>query len=86
MPWVRGVLVVGMLGQRNLLTYEAPPGNEGYDLMVAIHTDPRRVELDFAPGSEDRVGLSPRRRRAGSQYHHPAGRAGVVPAHVPRQA
>lgn len=35
-------LVMGHLMRRNILTYKAPPGNEGYDL-VCIHPDPRQV-------------------------------------------
>jgi hypothetical protein len=34
-------LVMGYLLRRNILTYKAPPGNEGYDL-ICIHPDPRR--------------------------------------------
>ena len=34
-------LVMGHLLRRNVLTYKAPPGNEGYDL-ICIHPDPRR--------------------------------------------
>ncbi len=33
-------LVMGNLMRRNILTYKAPPGNEGYDL-ICIHPDPR---------------------------------------------
>ncbi len=33
-------LVMGQLMRRNILTYKAPPLNEGYDL-VCIHPDPR---------------------------------------------
>ncbi len=33
-------LVMGRLLRRNILTYKAPPGNEGYDL-ICIHPDPR---------------------------------------------
>ena len=33
-------LVMGHLMRRNILTYKAPPGNEGYDL-ICIHPDPR---------------------------------------------
>jgi hypothetical protein len=33
-------LVMGHLMRRNISTYKAPPGNEGYDL-IAIHPDPR---------------------------------------------
>ena len=32
---------MGHLMRRNILTYKAPPGNEGYDL-ICIHPDPRR--------------------------------------------
>jgi hypothetical protein len=35
-------LVQGYLMRRNILTYKAPPNNEGYDL-ICIHPDPRRV-------------------------------------------
>lgn len=31
---------MGHLMRRNILTYKAPPGNEGYDL-ICIHPDPR---------------------------------------------
>lgn len=34
------VLVMGHLMRRNILTYKAPPNNEGYDL-ICIHPDPR---------------------------------------------
>ena len=33
-------LVMGHLMRRNILTYKAPPDNEGYDL-ICIHPDPR---------------------------------------------
>ena len=33
---------MGHLMRRNVLTYKAPPNNEGYDL-ICIHPDPRRV-------------------------------------------
>jgi len=33
-------LVMGNLMRRNILTYKAPEGNEGYDL-ICIHPDPR---------------------------------------------
>ena len=33
-------LVMGHLMRRNILTYKAPPRNEGYDL-ICIHPDPR---------------------------------------------
>lgn len=35
-------LVQGYLMRRNILTYKAPPNNEGYDL-ICIHPDPRQV-------------------------------------------
>jgi hypothetical protein len=35
-------LVQGYLMRRNILTYKAPPNNEGYDL-ICIHPDPRKV-------------------------------------------
>lgn len=35
-------LVMGHLMRRNILTYKAPPNNEGYDL-ICIHPDPRKV-------------------------------------------
>ena len=35
-------LVQGYLMRRNILTYKAPPNNEGYDL-ICIHPDPRRA-------------------------------------------
>jgi hypothetical protein len=34
-------LVMGYLMRRNILTYKAPPNNEGYDL-ICIHPDPKR--------------------------------------------
>ena len=34
-------LVMGYLMRRNILTYKAPPNNEGYDL-ISIHPDPRQ--------------------------------------------
>src|SRR5437870_4943251 len=34
-------LVIGHLLRRNILTYKAPPYNEGYDL-ICIHPDPRK--------------------------------------------
>lgn len=37
-------LVMGHLMRRNILTYKAPPGNEGYDL-ICIHPDPRHKPL-----------------------------------------
>src|SRR5947209_15498324 len=35
-------LVQGYLMRRNILTYKAPPNNEGYDL-ICIHPDPKKV-------------------------------------------
>ena len=35
-------LVMGHLMRRNILTYKAPPNNEGYDL-ICIHPDPRHA-------------------------------------------
>ncbi|HDR9760794.1 TPA: hypothetical protein ACK3Q6_003261, partial [Burkholderia cepacia] len=35
-------LVMGYLLRRNVLTYKAPPMNEGYDL-ICIHPDPRKA-------------------------------------------
>ena len=35
-------LVMGHLMRRNILTYKAPPNNEGYDL-ICIHPDPRHI-------------------------------------------
>ncbi len=35
-------LVQGYFMRRNILTYKAPPGNEGYDL-ICVHPDPRHV-------------------------------------------
>ena len=35
-------LVMGYLMRRNILTYKAPPNNEGYDL-ICIHPDPRKM-------------------------------------------
>jgi hypothetical protein len=34
-------LVMGYLMRRNILTFRAPPNNEGYDL-ICVHPDPRR--------------------------------------------
>jgi len=40
---------MGQLMRRNILTYKAPPGNEGYDL-ICIHPDPRHL-----PGPEEKA-------------------------------
>lgn len=37
------LLVQGYLMRRNILTYKAPPNNEGYDL-IAIHPDSRKAK------------------------------------------
>ncbi len=37
-------LAMGYLMRRNILTYKAPPNNEGYDL-ICIHPDPRHQPL-----------------------------------------
>lgn len=36
-------LAMGFLMRRNILTYKAPPYNEGYDL-ICIHPDPRKAK------------------------------------------
>lgn len=47
-------LVMGHLMRRNILTYKAPPGNEGYDL-ICIHPDPRhRPRADRGRTESDR--------------------------------
>lgn len=38
-------LVMGLLMRRNVLTYKAPEGNEGYDL-ICIHPEPRYKPKD----------------------------------------
>ena len=38
-------LVMGYLMRRNILTYKAPPNNEGYDL-ICIHPNPRYHPID----------------------------------------
>jgi hypothetical protein len=48
LPVVSGgaeLLVMGYLMRRNILTYKAPPNNEGYDL-ICIHPDPRHSPQD----------------------------------------
>jgi hypothetical protein len=42
-------LVMGHLMRRNILTYKAPPGNEGYDL-ICLHPDPRHK-----PGPDEKA-------------------------------
>ncbi len=51
-------LVMGYLMRRNILTYKAPPNNEGYDL-ICIHPDPRRKPLAGQP-SQIRVQVKSR--------------------------
>ncbi|WP_437515242.1 hypothetical protein [Sorangium sp. So ce1099] len=41
-------LVAGHLMRRNVLTYKAPPGNEGYDL-ICIHPNPRHTPTTGQP-------------------------------------
>ena len=36
-------LVMGHLMRRNVLTYKAPPGNEGYDL-ICMHPEPKKAK------------------------------------------
>jgi hypothetical protein len=38
--------VIGHLLRRNILTYKAPPNNEGYDL-ICIHPDPRKCSAQI---------------------------------------
>ncbi|MEX0818889.1 MAG: hypothetical protein WD070_04830 [Pirellulaceae bacterium] len=52
-------LVMGYLMRRNVLTYKAPPNNEGYDL-ICIHPNPRHT-----PGSNE---LSQVRVQVKSRY------------------
>ena len=51
-------LVMGYLMRRNILTYKAPPNNEGYDL-ICIHPDPRHV-LQEGESSQIRVQVKSR--------------------------
>lgn len=53
-------LVMGMLMRRNILTYKAPFGNEGYDL-ICIHPDPRRPRQ---PGEPNQVRVQVKSRYA----------------------
>jgi hypothetical protein len=52
-------LVMGNLMRRNILTYKAPPMNEGYDL-ICIHPDPRRQERNEAYAPSVRVQVKSR--------------------------
>jgi len=51
-------LVMGHLMRRNILTYKAPPGNEGYDL-ICIHPDPRNEAKRLKFGCRSRADTLP---------------------------
>jgi hypothetical protein len=51
-------LVMGHLMRRNILTYKAPPNNEGYDL-ICIHPNPRYIPK-LAEQSQIRVQVKSR--------------------------
>jgi hypothetical protein len=53
-------LVMGHLMRRNILTYKAPEGNEGYDL-ICIHPDPRH---QLQPGELAQVRVQVKSRYA----------------------
>ena len=53
-------LVMGHLMRRNILTYKAPPGNEGYDL-ICIHPDPRHQP---GPGEKAQIRIQVKSRYA----------------------
>lgn len=53
-------LVMGNLMRRNILTYKAPPGNEGYDL-ICIHPDPRHQP---EPGKKAQIRVQVKSRYA----------------------
>jgi hypothetical protein len=53
-------LVMGHLMRRNILTYKAPPGNEGYDL-ICIHPDPRHQP---GPGEKAQIRVQVKSRYA----------------------
>ena len=53
-------LVMGYLMRRNILTYKAPPLNEGYDL-ICIHPDPRH---ERKKGERERVRVQVKSRYA----------------------
>src|SRR4030042_1822365 len=53
-------LVQGYLMRRNILTYKAPPNNEGYDL-ICIHSDPRHRPR---PGQKAQVRVQVKSRYA----------------------
>jgi hypothetical protein len=49
-------LAIGCLMRRNILTYKAPPNNEGYDL-ICIHSSPRKVTRQIRVQVKRRVRL-----------------------------
>jgi hypothetical protein len=51
---------MGYLMRRNILTYKAPPNNEGYDL-ICIHPDPRH---ESKPGESSRITVQVKSRYA----------------------
>lgn len=51
-------LVMGHLVRRNILTYKAPPGHEGYDL-ICIHPDPQHEQ---GPGEPAQVRVQVKNR------------------------
>lgn len=53
-------LVMGYLMRRNILTYKAPPGNEGYDL-ICIHPNPR---YQLEPGDKAQIRVQVKSRYA----------------------
>jgi hypothetical protein len=59
-------LVMGHLMRRNILTYKAPPGNEGYDL-ICLHPDPRHQ-----PGPDEKAQI---RVQVKSRYASDCGRS-----------
>jgi len=52
-------LVMGHLMRRNILTYKAPPMNEGYDL-ICIHPDPKRRSNEYSALPSVRVQVKSR--------------------------
>jgi hypothetical protein len=53
-------LVMGHLMRRNILTYKAPPGNEGYDL-ICLHPEPRHQP---GPGEKAQIRVQVKSRYA----------------------
>jgi hypothetical protein len=53
-------LVMGHLMRRNILTYKAPPGNEGYDL-ICLHPNPRHQP---GPGEKAQIRVQVKSRYA----------------------